>query len=254
MNGDYSSLVQDNENEVPGSSNDYQCVDNCTNCIDARKLSTFVGCIDNCINCVNVYTTSAGNVCVDNCPNCQELGVSESRRIDSDYVYSEPHSEIDDYHDVKRNIGCTIGEHKEIIDHYCCNYDLAPESVILEGKLNPYSGYTPVVFTPELEHFPEFFHNSHLVGGYPSQMNAKAWIFELQFENDAWLKSYLLNGIIYGFDIVDDPEVVSSYDRSNYRSVLSGPAGNFVNDLIHKELLENKYVRTEIRPKSSWSY
>lgn len=55
----------------------------------------------------------------------------------------------------------------------------------LEGKINPYSQYVPAVFVPELEHFHEFVPNSHFVGGYPSQMNAKAWIYELQFENDA---------------------------------------------------------------------
>lgn len=56
-------------------------------------------------------------------------------------------------------------------------------------------------FVPDLEHFPEFIPNTHCIGGYPAQMNAKAWIYELQFENDAWLKSYLLHGITKGFDI-----------------------------------------------------
>lgn len=80
-------------------------------------------------------------------------------------------------------------------------------------------------------------------------MNAKAWIYELQFENDAWLKSYLLNGITRGFDIVDDADIICPYDRSNYSSVLSGPASDFVDDLICKEIKQGKYVETSVRPK-----
>lgn len=129
--------------------------------------------------------------------------------------------------------------------------DKMPESNTegLLGKFMPYSGYTPVHVEPELDMFPEVIFNTHTIGGYQSQMNAKAWIYELQFENDAWLKSYLLQGIVNGFDIVDDYNQVPSYDRSNYRSVESGPASDYIHELISKEIGEKKYIVSKTRPK-----
>lgn len=46
------------------------------------------------------------------------------------------------------------------------------------------------------------------MGGVPVQVNPAAWIFDLQFENDDYLKSYIKEGIQYGFDIVDVVENV----------------------------------------------
>lgn len=62
----------------------------------------------------------------------------------------------------------------------------------LRSVLSNFSGtYEPVHVEPELEIFPKFSHESHLIGGLTSQLNASAWLSELAYENDAWLKSYI---------------------------------------------------------------
>lgn len=43
----------------------------------------------------------------------------------------------------------------------------------------------------------------HSIGGLQSQMNIAAWSYELSFEIDSHLKSYLFWGITNGFRIVD---------------------------------------------------
>lgn len=64
-----------------------------------------------------------------------------------------------------------------------------------------------------------------------------------------WLKSYLHKGILQGFDIVDNPNLIFPYDRANYSSVYRGEAGKFVDKLIRSELSEGKYVRVTDRPR-----
>lgn len=55
-------------------------------------------------------------------------------------------------------------------------------------------------------------------------MNATSRLCELQYENDMWLKTYIYNVIMKGFDIVDDASVVKVYDCHNYKSALVGDA------------------------------
>lgn len=91
--------------------------------------------------------------------------------------------------------------------------------------------------------------DNHLIGGLPSQLNASAWLAELAYGNDAWLKSYINVRVLQGFDIMDDVTLVEPYDRSNSSSVLKGPVNVFINELIHQELSENKYIYAVGRPK-----
>lgn len=242
------------------------------NCEDSNHLTnisvTVDGdqlCVDNCPMCIPNSTTRldidmclpVDSPCIDNCPDCN---------VRSTRLHTDPMG-VGEFHgdDAKGNVINDLSYDNNCItlDEESLNFvDFEDECILFEdgnlsgpeigevnGKFNPYKGYIPTQFVPDLEHFPEFISNVHSVGGCPSQMNASAWMYELQFENDAWLKSYLLQGITNGFDIVDDYDEISPYDRSNYRSVESGPAANFVHDLIMKEIRETKYIYSNVRPK-----
>lgn len=109
--------------------------------------------------------------------------------------------------------------------------------------------YEPITLEPDLAIFPKFVYDEHKIGGLPSQLNPSAWLAELNYENDAWLKSYIKKGVLYGFDIVDDVHSVDPYDRSNYPSVLKGEAHEFIDELILEEIRDGKYILAENRPK-----
>lgn len=110
-------------------------------------------------------------------------------------------------------------------------------------------GYNEVLFTRELKHYMPYRFESHYIGGVPIQLNPAAWIYELQFENDDYLKSYIRDGIQFGFDIVDSVEDISDYDSSNYPSVINGPSHDYVDQLINKELKTGKYLLVHHKPK-----
>ena len=74
-------------------------------------------------------------------------------------------------------------------------------------------------------------------------MNLKSWEYYLQYECNSYIHDYLLNGIQYGFSIVDSDVDIAPYRGTNYKSVLTGEAFDFVNDLILKEISEGKYIR-----------
>lgn len=136
----------------------------------------------------------------------------------------------------------------------CCIFpevdNFITKDPMFRSYLGKFSGtYNPVRFEPDLDIFPEFFYHTHYIGGLPSQLNASAWLSELAYENDSWLKSYIKRGVIEGFDIVDNVHLVDPYDRSNYSSVQREPANDFVNNLILDELAEGKYIYALQRPK-----
>lgn len=101
--------------------------------------------------------------------------------------------------------------------------------------------YTPVIVEPGLEMFPFFIANDHYIGA--------CWLAELAYENDAWLNGYIKKGVLYGFDIIDNAEIIDYYDRSNYFSVQNGPTKVFIDNLIQQGLFEGKYIYADSRPK-----
>lgn len=109
--------------------------------------------------------------------------------------------------------------------------------------------YELVDIEPTLPLFKKWEFEENKVGGFPSQMRKEAWLAELAFENDYYLKSYLRDGICEGFKIIDDIERVPSYDNQNYNSVLVEPAFSTINDLILKEICESKYLVVDCKPK-----
>lgn len=111
-------------------------------------------------------------------------------------------------------------------------------------------GYEPVIFSKELQSlWPSYVFDKHSIGGVPVQLNPTAWMREIQYENDGYLKSYIKNGIIHGFDIVDSVETVPEYDSSNYPSVIHGAPNEYVQALIEKELQSGKYLLVRQKPK-----
>lgn len=81
---------------------------------------------------------------------------------------------------------------------------------------------------PDLPDFEAYVCDHHVIEGVSVQLNPSAWLWKLSFENDASLKSYLRNRVLNGFDIVDGTELIPTYESSNYRSVITGPAYKFV--------------------------
>lgn len=79
-------------------------------------------------------------------------------------------------------------------------------------------------------------------------MKVHKWDFELSFESDLGLKSFIEDGIHNGFRIVDEGAVVEPYNCSNYKSVY-GEAFDFLDELIKGELAEGKFVVADIRPR-----
>lgn len=120
-------------------------------------------------------------------------------------------------------------------------YDLAASSNALP--------YTPVVLEPKLPMFRELSNEPFFINDVPCQMHKQAWLCELEYENDQYLKSYLGSGIIDGFEIVDDVNNIPTYDNINYKSVQTGPAAEVIDGLILSELKEHKYVVTDVKPK-----
>lgn len=109
-------------------------------------------------------------------------------------------------------------------------------------------GYKPVVFQKELPTTSAYVYNNHTIGGVPVQLNPSAWMYELEFENDHYLKSYIKDGICSGFGIVDSIENVPPYDSSNYPSVIHGEPKDYVDNLILTELRAGKYLVVENKP------
>lgn len=82
---------------------------------------------------------------------------------------------------------------------------------------------------------------SHLIGGLPSQMKLSSWQLELEQENNQWKKDFILDGIQYGFAIVDSDCDIPTYHLSNYNSAIKGDAKQYLNELFTQELEECKY-------------
>ena len=91
------------------------------------------------------------------------------------------------------------------------------------------------------------FHKND-IGGLTSQMNLLCWDYYLNHETDVSIHDYLLYGIKNGFPIIDSDADIEPYRCSNYKSVLSGEAHDYVNDLVLKEISEGKYIRANASP------
>ena len=68
-------------------------------------------------------------------------------------------------------------------------------------------------------------------------MNIESWSHELAYENDAPLSNYLFYGIKDSFIIVGPEADVPSYDSPNYISSTSGPAFDFVDNMLYSKPL-----------------
>ena len=88
----------------------------------------------------------------------------------------------------------------------------------------------------------------HLIGGLPSQLNIHVWDYYLSYESDQCVRDYLYKGVRYGFDIVDGDVAIPTYHCTNYFSVCSGPAHDYVSDLILQEIAQGKYIRADFTP------
>lgn len=106
-----------------------------------------------------------------------------------------------------------------------------------------------MLYSQELHQSKPYMFDIHSIGGVPVQLNPAAWMYELQFENDDYLKSYIKDGVINGFDIVDSVQDVPTYDSSNYPSVTQGLPNEYVTTLINKELYAGKYLLVHEKPK-----
>lgn len=109
--------------------------------------------------------------------------------------------------------------------------------------------YEKVSFQSDLPQMIPYVYEDYKIGGVPVQLNPAAWFYELQYENDGYLKSYIQKGVLGGFDIIDDPSLVTGYDSSNYSSVLFDPAYSYIDTLIRDEIDKGKYLVVNEKPK-----
>lgn len=86
------------------------------------------------------------------------------------------------------------------------------------------------------------------IGGLISQLHPSAWLSEMRFENDAYLKSYLLEGIMQGFKIVDNSANIDRYLVENYSSATRDSTWSKVNDTICQEIVSSKYKLVDVIP------
>lgn len=105
------------------------------------------------------------------------------------------------------------------------------------------------VVPPEiLPIFNPYCFENHYIGQVKSQLNPAVWEFELQFEHDSYLKSYLLDGVNNGFRIVNENAVIEGYEMCNYSSVYKDCSCEMINESIKTGLLDGKYMITEEKP------
>lgn len=112
---------------------------------------------------------------------------------------------------------------------------------------NRYNNYEPVIFHPDLP-CCSFYSQEHHVNFLGSQLNVPAWEYELGLENDVNLRNYIHFGVTNGFLIVDEGAKIPMYERSNYASAITGPAFDFVNDLVLKEVAAGILRITDVKP------
>lgn len=108
--------------------------------------------------------------------------------------------------------------------------------------------YSPIDYLNPPIMFPTPTHIRHQVGGLDCQMNLGSWCYELSFESDSALRSYLYNGILSGFQIVDKDVSIEPYFCRNYRSVLVEPCHSFLHSLIVSELAQDRFVLADEQP------
>lgn len=90
--------------------------------------------------------------------------------------------------------------------------------------------------------------DAHYIGGLRSQLNHTGWLHELSFESDICLREYLVEGITNGFRIIDNGASIESYECENNNSITKGPAKEYIDNLIHQEVMEGKYIVSGTKP------
>jgi hypothetical protein len=78
----------------------------------------------------------------------------------------------------------------------------------------------------------------------PVSLSRAVWESELSGD---WNKVFIMNGISYGFQIIDRPCTLSDVICKNYRSCLL-ESRELVEAQINKEVMLGRYVKTDVRP------
>lgn len=63
-----------------------------------------------------------------------------------------------------------------------------------------------------------------------------------------WLKSYISHAVHHGVLIIDRGVEIPRYECQNYNSAMSEPAFSFLNELVHKELLQQRLIMSQTKP------
>lgn len=114
-------------------------------------------------------------------------------------------------------------------------------------EFDRYSYYSPIKVHQNLQCYKDRSH-IHYVGGIKTSWNIPAWEYELSFESDLLLRSYLNYAVKNGVLIVDQDAVVPTYECPYYLSATAKPALAFLNELIHKEINQNHLVLAVCTP------
>lgn len=104
-------------------------------------------------------------------------------------------------------------------EHLEMYYGMSDDRYVQAEIWNEMVEIIPEVLLPR---FPNYTFSTHVITGVRSQLNPKMWLSELRFEHEEYLKSYLKQGVIHGFKIIDDDIQIMPYECENYQSVLKG--------------------------------
>lgn len=168
---------------------------------------------------------------IQDCINCNRLYCPMGNFPDSDLMTAP--------------ISPTVHTDSEIDE---CRTELESD-IVFDAAMgfNRYKCYAPVLVNESLQCYKDRS-MSHYIAGIRTSWNLKAWEHELSEENDIPLKSYIDHTVRHGVLIVDQGASIPSYECSNYTSATTEPAFSFLNELIHKELYQNRLVLCEDAP------
>lgn len=190
---------------------------------------------------------SSALLCCDayNTDTVQELGHSY-------YDYCLSDASADCLHDQPSMWASINPQTKTLNSHHAgheINDCMVESDIVFDATMgfDRYNCYSPVIVQNNISCYKDRS-QVHYIGGIKTSWNIPAWDHELSFENDLPLKMYVDYAVKNGVLIVDQDASIPKYECRNYLSATSEPAFSFLNDLIHKELCQNRLVLSENTP------
>jgi len=138
----------------------------------------------------------------------------------------------------------TTQDSPQVLSDILPDISLLDDGNILQSTLSVTNEVLDVVANPDPPPTPP--PPRHLVGGLPSPLKLPAWEIELEGDVD---HDFLLEGVKYGFKIVDNDNEISSYECHNYGSALESASKSKMDALIKHEVSDGLLQPVVVKPK-----